>query len=426
MTLEKSLIFTLNISSLSGFASSIIILIFAIFSLIYVKAFRSDKLVMTFFLFQMSLFIYIFSYVMYSSSSNVSTVLFWTRICLFGGASIILTMNNFVESIAGKRNKTMFSIYTAITAFNSLMIFLPGNHFFLKQLNPDSLYSVVLKGPFFPALTFSILIFNGYSLFRLGRFILSDAEKRHMGTPVLIGLIIWFIEIVADTVFCDILLLIPPQVGIGPAAMTISLSFFLARLSKNKQSEIQSVTDEKDLIYENLIHDKQTGVFTREFITQNLIQRIAHQDRSSRKDALLLIDVDNFKLINDSLGHTMGDQVLSLIGRILRHNTRQSDIPARLGGDEFLILFDGCDASGAHVIAEHIREDFVRELSITIKNRKIAKRISLSIGITSSHSWEKTAEDVIHQADLAMYSSKKNGKNKISVYSQEMKFLFEE
>lgn len=117
---------------------------------------------------------------------------------------------------------------------------------------------------------------------------------------------------------------------------------------------------------------------------------------------MLFIDVDDFKLCNDTHGHTFGDAILTEIARVLHRQVREPDLVARLGGDEFAALLEGASVGDARVVAERMREGVVRMAE------QHGTRLDLSIGVMSMDG-DADYERVLSGADTAMYASKRSG-----------------
>ncbi|MDF2952960.1 MAG: GGDEF domain [Thermodesulfobacterium sp.] len=128
----------------------------------------------------------------------------------------------------------------------------------------------------------------------------------------------------------------------------------------------------------------------------------------------MIVDIDNFKKINDDFGHVLGDKVLQKLGKILRSNVKVTDEVIRYGGEEFLIIAYRCDLKGAKKLGERLRK---RVEKIKVKDLPRV-RITVSIGI-SLYDKNKNVLEVIEQADKAMYEAKKLGKNRVCIYSEE-------
>lgn len=130
--------------------------------------------------------------------------------------------------------------------------------------------------------------------------------------------------------------------------------------------------------------------------------------------SLAMLDIDNFKEINDYYGHVIGDEVLKEVARIIRDSIREKDKAFRYGGEEFVIIFFGVDYSNLFIPLERIRER-VENLNINSLNKKTTISIGASSLLEDSPS---TVEEFIHFADIAMYEAKKMGKNRIVFYKE--------
>ncbi|MDO9625901.1 MAG: EAL domain-containing protein [Pseudomonas sp.] len=164
-------------------------------------------------------------------------------------------------------------------------------------------------------------------------------------------------------------------------------------------------------------HDPLTGLANRERLTELLDQALLRQGRGgARESALLFIDLDRFKLINDSLGHHIGDQVLVEVVRRLSHCLRPGDHLVRFGGDEFVVLLDdlACTAD-----AERVAERMLDSLQPALQIQEHQLVVSISIGIAAL-SEENAGLDSLQAADLALYRAKAAGKAQFARYSTEM------
>jgi len=170
-------------------------------------------------------------------------------------------------------------------------------------------------------------------------------------------------------------------------------------------------------LYESSVRDPLTRAFNRSYFAERLLVEIARERRAEGDLALLMIDVDSLKTINDCFGHLAGDQALcSVAARILRA-LRVEDVLARYGGDEFVVVATGMDRADAGHLAERIR-CAVEELHLSAGGREL--RITTSIGVASLT--ELTANDepvatLIAVADARMYDAKASGRNKVCTAS---------
>lgn len=165
-------------------------------------------------------------------------------------------------------------------------------------------------------------------------------------------------------------------------------------------------------------HDPLTGLPNRNLLMDRLSHALSRARRDGRSLAVLFIDLDEFKAINDSLGHRVGDQVLIEASRRMRSMVRVSDTPARFGGDEFVILLtsDTPDVREAVATAERILSSLL--LPITFGDRTLS--INASIGVAISRAGAEGAEELIHNADVAMYQAKAAGRGRYVVFHPEM------
>jgi diguanylate cyclase (GGDEF)-like protein len=157
------------------------------------------------------------------------------------------------------------------------------------------------------------------------------------------------------------------------------------------------------------LYDSLTGLANRRAFL-DAVRRAGTMDRrADRRSAVLLIDVDNFKSINDALGHHAGDLVLCAVADRLRECIRDSDTPARLGGDEFAVLLEDCGEDGAEQAAARVVEAF--DAPFTVDGRGVNAGVSVGVSLDSG-----TPEDLLRQADLAMYAAKAAGKDRYAAF----------
>jgi diguanylate cyclase (GGDEF)-like protein len=130
-----------------------------------------------------------------------------------------------------------------------------------------------------------------------------------------------------------------------------------------------------------------------------------------------MMDIDNFKRINDTYGHLIGDAILKRLAAVLQETVRQVDIPARYGGEEFVVILPETDKENAVSIAERIRKN-ISEIVVDVSETETLSP-TVSIGIADYVHDGKEPKELISCADTALYHSKHNGKNTVSVYYQE-------
>jgi diguanylate cyclase (GGDEF)-like protein len=157
--------------------------------------------------------------------------------------------------------------------------------------------------------------------------------------------------------------------------------------------------------------DPLTGLFNRTFFFAAVEREIARSARSGRGFCLLMMDLDELKLINDRHGHFFGDRVLRGVGEVIRSSGRRIDTSARYGGDEFVVLLPETDPTGAFVLAEKIRLG-VADLRVDVSGTLIQP--SVSIGVVSYPEDGRTSDELMITADSSMYHSKRGGKNRVT------------
>jgi diguanylate cyclase (GGDEF)-like protein len=163
--------------------------------------------------------------------------------------------------------------------------------------------------------------------------------------------------------------------------------------------------------------DELTGLNTFRFFSIVINHEFQKCLRYKMPLSLLMIDIDNFKKINDTYGHQKGNVVLNKIGKIIISNVRKADFPARYGGEEMAILLPISDIQGAQKCAEHIRQLIEQEDYFTTPLGPL--KVTVSIGVSSYPSMNITSqEDMIRLADAALYKAKHEGKNRVVVYRE--------
>ncbi|HYC92852.1 MAG TPA: GGDEF domain-containing protein [Thermoanaerobaculia bacterium] len=156
--------------------------------------------------------------------------------------------------------------------------------------------------------------------------------------------------------------------------------------------------------------DDLTGIWNRRYFRRQLPQEIERARTFGVPLSLLLFDIDEFKQINDSFGHVLGDVVLSELCGCVRETVRPTDILARYGGDEFAVILPHTDLGGAQAVAERILRR-VRTLTIPT-DEEGAIQCSVSIGLAEYHRDDTVANDLVRRADERLYTSKRSGKNR--------------
>ncbi|NTW05514.1 MAG: EAL domain-containing protein [Peptococcaceae bacterium] len=159
-------------------------------------------------------------------------------------------------------------------------------------------------------------------------------------------------------------------------------------------------------------HDFLTGISNRYYFEKVLKNVVARAKRGT-ESSLLVIDIDNFKLVNDTIGHQAGDEALIHIANILSANIREVDLLTRLGGDEFAVLLEGASVDDAVVVAEKLR-NLVDESDLFLTEYRVQYNLSISIGLVAIKG-DFEAEKLFSMADNALYTAKEKGRNRVFV-----------
>jgi diguanylate cyclase (GGDEF)-like protein/PAS domain S-box-containing protein len=179
-------------------------------------------------------------------------------------------------------------------------------------------------------------------------------------------------------------------------------------------TQVQDISDRKEMArrLEHVVdHDFLTGLFNRRHFEQELAKETERATRYGLPGAVMLIDLDNFKVVNDTFGHRAGDDVLKGVAGLLKQRLRHTDIVSRVGGDEFAVLLTQTDATQVQIVADEVVVALGRE---TAKLADQSIQVTASIGVAMFDGL--TDVEVLAHADLAMYEAKETGRNRFEMY----------
>lgn len=171
--------------------------------------------------------------------------------------------------------------------------------------------------------------------------------------------------------------------------------FIAKRLGMLRQAEVNAVTD------------ALTGLGNRHWMQEMFNRELARAQHKGSPLCLMMVDIDDFKLVNDQFGHIAGDRILAAVAEALRDRLRPTDLIARFGGDEFAILLPGIALEQAQVTGERLREQVA---NATLPGSKT--HVTISVGVTSATP-EDMIDTLVHRADSAMYAAKAAGRNRV-------------
>jgi diguanylate cyclase (GGDEF)-like protein len=163
--------------------------------------------------------------------------------------------------------------------------------------------------------------------------------------------------------------------------------------------------------------DPLTGIANRRSFMQDAAQLAKRQTANPRPTAVLLIDLDHFKSINDRFGHALGDRALEVFAFTARQSVRSTDLLGRLGGEEFAAVLADTSRDKAMMVAERIRASFA-QAALEVDNRPVGATVS--IGMVHCQDPVLDVHELLAQADQALYCAKENGRNRVEVASLDM------
>jgi diguanylate cyclase (GGDEF)-like protein len=164
---------------------------------------------------------------------------------------------------------------------------------------------------------------------------------------------------------------------------------------------------------DNAAHDGLTGLFNRRYFDRRLREETAHAKRHKRPFSLVLLDLDHFKLVNDTYGHEDGDRVLRHIAEVAQAQLREDDVACRYGGEEFILLLRGTPGMAARIVANRLRANLAAR-PITLGPTDELRHITFSAGVAAADERNSfKADDIVSRADAALYRAKRAGRNRV-------------
>ncbi len=231
----------------------------------------------------------------------------------------------------------------------------------------------------------------------------------------------------ADGTMCAVLSVDLPHDGQRPDAddcrllehfaISAALAIDHARLYADLQRSMEEQQRSQRELQHRALHDSLTGLPNRELLLDRLDQALARSRRDGRSVAVLFMDIDHFKLVNDSLGHAVGDELLVVIAELLVQHLREVDTAGRLGGDEFVLVLEELTGP-AEAIAVAERLLIATRQAITVGGELVRTSLSVGIAVASSRS---TSSEMLAEADAALYRAKAAGRGRWEVFDTEMR-----
>ncbi len=195
-----------------------------------------------------------------------------------------------------------------------------------------------------------------------------------------------------------------------------SVAFELSRKLESSTREVSLLTESLQRTQSEALLDSLTGLKNRRGL-ESAIEDLLRDASGLAGSALLLADIDDFKSINDTFGHVLGDKVIRSVAHVLQTSIKGRDVAARFGGDEFAVLLPQTTLAGAATLAEQIRESVARGRIHRADGRESIGEVTLSVGVAVAGHGE-SMEGLIERADAAMYVAKRSGRNRVSLAAE--------
>ncbi len=239
----------------------------------------------------------------------------------------------------------------------------------------------------------------------------------HTGTIQIEGL--WTIEVSGKPIAAGLsaatqFLLV---LGLG-ALVSVLLAALIMVLARSRERALGMVHEKTGQLRHQAMHDALTGLPNRVLALDRAQQMLARARRQQLSIAVLYIDLDGFKHVNDTFGHAAGDELLQIVAKRLRTVVREGDTAARLGGDEFVILLEGATLdAGPEMVAERLMEVLRQPCDMT---DTIGRELSVTASVGIAVGIRPSADELLRDADLALYEAKASGRNRFQLFASSM------
>ena len=357
--------------------------------------------------------------VLLNSGGNLDRLDIANRITIISAMFTILLAVHFYVSFFNFKAPVPLMWGYAISAAFSVLCLVPNRYFLAKEYYRTSRYYIGLVfGPLFQAWGLWVIVISLYGilvLFLIYMRMRRSPDRQPTGTVLLLlgATTIWLVTGIGDDLTGIQLIDLPPLTWIGSFLITACIAWILIL-------QIDTLYEEKRQLHGRLMRDHLTDAFSRSYFEVRLTEAIGTMRRGDFAGLYVcMFDVDDFKAVNDNFGHSNGDRVLKEIADIASASIRDSDCAARLGGDEFALLLTGVqDNPMAVAIVERIRA------SIAGKRFDFGSgetTVSCSFGVVHAGTEHRLLgnlpERLLTCADQALYASKHQGKNAMTVYT---------
>lgn len=196
----------------------------------------------------------------------------------------------------------------------------------------------------------------------------------------------------------------------------------LRQANEQLSTQLAEIESLHETLHEQAIRDPLTGLYNLRFLTESMKREIAQAIRENSSLSVVLMDIDHFKIFNDTHGHKAGDEVLRELGKMLSTQTRAGDIACRYGGEEFMVIMPSAHTEEAFKRAEQLRKIFE---STQIDNKGELLSATISAGVATFPDHGSTDDDIWRAADHALYMAKSAGRNCVIVYKNPTRIISE-
>ncbi len=196
---------------------------------------------------------------------------------------------------------------------------------------------------------------------------------------------------------------------IGPGGVYFGRVWYFRDISERKRAE-RSLHALQEQLRDQVLHDPLTGLFNRRYLDEMFGRQLSFADRHSHPVSVIMCDIDHFKLVNDTHGHLVGDEVLRFLAQLLKAQSRSSDIVCRYGGEEFLMVLPDMALDMACMRAESLRATIA---ATSTTSGLVTLRVTASFGVASFPVHGTTMDELLRAADSALYDAKRGGRNRV-------------
>lgn len=199
------------------------------------------------------------------------------------------------------------------------------------------------------------------------------------------------------------------------AALLVAGAIRRAERARVREAELRTIESLEEQLRHHAYHDQLTGLPNRALFSEHVESSLERIRRGAAPLAVLFLDLDDFKAVNDTLGHLVGDQLLAQTALRLQSSLRESDSAARLGGDEFAVLIENIESTQT---LDRVVRRLIAEVSKPFDLSPYDPRVTVSIGTVTSEYGHETADELLRNADYAMYAAKRRGKARYERFEQ--------